>query len=688
MATLDDLSVDQLNALYAQKTDPNVAAIHSIESGGASATANPVNPASGASGSMQTMPATAAKPGFGVKPSNGTPVDNTRTGVEYYQTMLKRYNDPVKAAVAYDWGPGNADKWIAGGSKLDDLPLETLQYIQKFDQHTGAISKRGAPTAPEQAPVAATATPAPAATAPVAAQEAPQQAASPAAPRSFGQELLRQAGLFARAAGHGIADAAGVVANPVNALINTAGNAVGLHPGLQNVDTLLRQQVDKYTPEPAPGLESGVNDAAASIANPINMASGALPTTGILQSAALGALGAANKPLHADSSLTQYAGDVATGGAAGGALGVLGRIFSPATTPAVQRLRAEGIQPSAGQMGGRLTDKFEAGSTSVPFTGEAVKVMRERGDMQLNRAVYARALADVPNTVVPEDVGRVGIKSVKEQLSASYSTILPQMHFIPDQQFVVDMAPAAQIANELPPPMARRFTTILDDTLMHRIPAQGQAVTGDAMKEIESTLTTQIKDHMGPNASVDEMKVGRALQATQQALRNAIQRQNPAQAPTLQAINRGWSVYSVLRKAGSMATDPDAGFTPAQFQQAVKMADKSQGQGRFATGTANLQQLADDARQVLGRRTPDSGTPGRNAILGLIAGGGAAMTGQLPTLGSAMIGQAAYATRPVQSVLRGLIADRPDALRAIGNGLPRGAGILGGIATPDQGTQP
>ena len=687
MATLDDLSVDQLNALYAQKTDPNVAAIHSIESGGASATANPVNPASGASGSMQTMPATSAKPGFGVKPSNGTPVDNTRTGVEYYQTMLKRYNDPVKAAVAYDWGPGNADKWIAGGSKLDDLPLETLQYIQKFDQHTGAISKRGAPTAPEQAPVAATATPAPAANAPAAAQAVPQQAPAPAEPRSFGQELLRQAGLFARAAGHGIANAAGVVANPVNALINTAGNAVGLHPGLKDVDTLLGNSVNQVTPAPAPGLESNINEAAAAVGNPINMATAGIPTQGIAQTALMGALGAANQPVHGDTDLTQYAGQVATGGAAGGALGALGRIFSPATSPAVQRLRAEGIQPSAGQMGGRLTDKLEAGSTSVPFTGEAVKVMRERADTQLNRAVYARALADVPNTVVPDEVGRVGIRSVRDQLQSSYDTLLPQMHFNPDQQFVLDMAPAAQIANELPPTMARRFTNILDDTLMHRIPQQG-VVTGDAMKEIESTLTTQIKDHMGPNASVDEMKVGRALQATQQALRNAIQRQNPAQAPTLQAINRGWSVYSVLRKAGSMATDPDAGFTPAQFQQAVKMADKSQGQGRFATGTANLQQLADDARQVLGRRTPDSGTPGRNAILGLIAGGGAAMTGQLPTLGSAMIGQAAYATRPVQSVLRGLIADRPDALRAIGNGLPRGAGILGGIATPDQGTQP
>src|SRR5690242_14160520 len=104
---LDDLSLAQLQALKAQRSDPDVAAIHQIESGGASATANPVNPASGASGSMQTMAATARDPGFGVKPSDGTPIDNTRTGVEYYQMLRDRYKDPVKAAVAYDWGPGN-----------------------------------------------------------------------------------------------------------------------------------------------------------------------------------------------------------------------------------------------------------------------------------------------------------------------------------------------------------------------------------------------------------------------------------------------------------------------------------------------------------------------------------------------------------------------------------------------------
>lgn len=683
MATLDDLSVDQLNALYAQKTDPHVAAIHSIESGGADATANPVNPSSGASGSMQTMPATAARPGYGVKPSNGTPIDNTRTGVEYYQTLRDKYQDPVKAAVAYDWGPGNADKWIASGAKLDDLPLETLKYIQKFDQKTGAISGRNAVAAPNPAPVATTATPdaaaAPAQPAPVATPATP--------PQSFGQQLLHQAGRFANMAGHGISDALGLVANPVNALVNTAGNALGFHPGLKDVDTLLGNTVNQATPAPANDLEAGIGKVGAAVANPINIATAGMPAGGIARSAAIGLLGGANQPVHADTNLANYAGDVAAGGATGGALGMLGRVLAPQTSAAVQRLREEGIQPTTGQMGGRLADAVESGSTSVPLSGQLVRSARERADATLNRALYARALADVPNTVVPEEMGRAGVLGVKNQLSAAYNDVLPHMSFAPDQQFVIDMAPAARLANELPDNLHTRFTDILDDTLMNRLSGNGQPMTGEAMKEAESLLSRHIKEYGGPNASVDELKVSNALRATQQALRNALMRQNPQQAPILTAINNGYSVYARLRVASGMMNNPDQPITPQAFQRAVRLADMTQGKGAYATGQAPLSQIADDAASVMGRRVPDSGTPERSALIGLVTGGGALATGQLPSLLAGMGGQALYASRVGQAIGRSLIADRPDAVRAVGNVLPRFSGVLSGKSTQDQGTQ-
>ncbi|CAM2155402.1 Transglycosylase SLT domain protein [Paraburkholderia tropica] len=117
-----------------------ISAIHQNESSGASdARADIVNPASGARGSMQITPtgAGSSNPGFGVAPSNGTPQDDARTGRDYYAAMRQRYGSPDLAAIAYNWGPGNTDKWLAAGGDVSKLPDETLKYVLNFKQQLG-----------------------------------------------------------------------------------------------------------------------------------------------------------------------------------------------------------------------------------------------------------------------------------------------------------------------------------------------------------------------------------------------------------------------------------------------------------------------------------------------------------------------------------------------------------------------
>ena len=41
---------------------------------------------------------------------------------------------PSDILVAYNWGPGNARKWIKGGRKPAMLPLETTNYIKKYNK--------------------------------------------------------------------------------------------------------------------------------------------------------------------------------------------------------------------------------------------------------------------------------------------------------------------------------------------------------------------------------------------------------------------------------------------------------------------------------------------------------------------------------------------------------------------------
>ncbi|MGL5735590.1 MAG: lytic transglycosylase domain-containing protein, partial [Beijerinckiaceae bacterium] len=100
------------------------------ESGG---NPNAVSP-KGARGLWQVMPDTARSPGFGIKPSNGTPQDDSRVGQQYRVAMQKRYgNNLPKMWAAYNWGPGNVDKAIAahGENWLSHAPKETRDYVAR-----------------------------------------------------------------------------------------------------------------------------------------------------------------------------------------------------------------------------------------------------------------------------------------------------------------------------------------------------------------------------------------------------------------------------------------------------------------------------------------------------------------------------------------------------------------------------
>lgn len=99
------------------------------ESGG---NPNAVSP-KGARGLMQVMPSTARDPGFGIRPSNGTPQDDVRVGREYRRAMQDRYGgDPAKMWGAYNAGPGRVDGLIDryGDNWLNYAPAETRNYVR------------------------------------------------------------------------------------------------------------------------------------------------------------------------------------------------------------------------------------------------------------------------------------------------------------------------------------------------------------------------------------------------------------------------------------------------------------------------------------------------------------------------------------------------------------------------------
>lgn len=88
----------------------------------------------GARGLMQVMPSTSRDPGFGIRPSNGTPADDVRVGREYLQAMHGKYSgDPAKMWGSYNAGPGRIDGLISqyGEDWLKYAPAETRAYVAR-----------------------------------------------------------------------------------------------------------------------------------------------------------------------------------------------------------------------------------------------------------------------------------------------------------------------------------------------------------------------------------------------------------------------------------------------------------------------------------------------------------------------------------------------------------------------------
>jgi len=152
---------------------------------------------------MQVMPETLKNPGYGMAPATDYSQSGLdRFGQEYLQRMIQHYGDVRDALVAYNWGPGNANKWIRRGRKEAALPRETREYLNKVgldyaqrvrDETSPPVQTAAAPLPPPPAPpVQTAAVPAPA-PAPAPAPDTPSPVPPPAAPDEPAQDWMASA---------------------------------------------------------------------------------------------------------------------------------------------------------------------------------------------------------------------------------------------------------------------------------------------------------------------------------------------------------------------------------------------------------------------------------------------------------------------------------------------------------------
>lgn len=336
-----------------------------------------------------------------------------------------------------------------------------------------------------------------------------------------------------------------------------------------------------------------------------------------------GAFGTA-QPAYGDGDFWEQKGQqAATGAVFGGASapigGMVARMIRPKTSTQTQTLMREGVTPTPGQILGGPLRAAEEKARSMPILGDMITAGQNRSISELNRAVYNRALAPIGKSADDFPIGREGVARVKEELSNAYQRILPKLTFQADDQFLSEAGKIREMVSVLPEPELRQFNRILSQKLMGNMTSSGR-MSGESFKKVESELRRLAKNYMR-DQSADKQQLGQALDEVVRSMRNNLSRMNPDYADELQAINKGYANYAVLRNAASRA-GAEEGFTPSQLAQASKAMDRTVGKGGTATGNAPMQDLSDAGKSTLAATVPDSGTPGRMFLNAAAMGSG------------------------------------------------------------------
>ncbi|MBH2996310.1 lytic transglycosylase domain-containing protein [Serratia marcescens] len=205
-----------------------LSAVISKESSGNSKAISP----KGAIGLGQVMPDTARGMGYDPEELKRNPAMQVEAAGRYLKQMLDAHGNVTDALAAYNWGPGNVQKFMRG--EKTQIPAETVDYVTdpRFAQWTQPAARPGGEG--ELAQLS-------------------QQAAQPwaqAAPEPTFAENLEQAG-------RGLAQSAVNVANIPGQVVNTALGAAGVPAEDQVMQLRLPESMRPTDPYAQLGAEIG-----------------------------------------------------------------------------------------------------------------------------------------------------------------------------------------------------------------------------------------------------------------------------------------------------------------------------------------------------------------------------------------------------------------------------------------------
>lgn len=404
----------------------------------------------------------------------------------------------------------------------------------------------------------------------------------------------------------------------------------------------------------------------------------------------------------ADDSYGARLSGLATGAAVGAGTGGLlqmagNRLASSAarsiTAPASQarRLSRAGVDLTPGQMVsevplvGTALRTLEEGASSIPVAGATIAGARQRGIEGFNRVVINQALEPIGITI-PDTVqaGYPAVEFAQRALSRAYDDVLEDVQIIPDQALYDGLGSAINTAVESSgAPGARRLTREITDRVFRYLGEDAATpISGQQFKALESEFTNLASNALSAQDGATRA-VGRAYQAVNDVLRDALEAQNPGRREALRRVNDAYSrMVRVETAAGSTASQATEGvFSPTQLGVAV---GSQSGRRASARGDAQMQELVGPARGILNSRIGDSGTATRGAVTALASGtAGTAAVLNPQVAVPVVVGVSALYSRPAQRVINEIYrrSDNPGAAR-------RHLARLASLAQRDPAIQP
>lgn len=375
----------------------------------------------------------------------------------------------------------------------------------------------------------------------------------------------------------------------------------------------------------APGAGVGIGLTRALGLNPATW--GGATALGGLSAAPLGAVDAVGRAEGAmspgDVAKTAGKGALEAGGwGAGFGVGAkaLGATVGPWATEAATRLSGQGIRLSPGQLLGGVSQRMEDAATDIPFVGQMLRTRREAGQDDFNKVALNEALEPMrghhptPQFTMEDEAGRDLVAEAHDAVSAAYRNVVPLMAGnLNDAHLLTRITNAAY---QLPDAERHQFI----ERVLHYVDRAGYSanaagqIPGEAMQDIITAVRDQaLRWRTSTEPGTFSSEMADAYEAAQEALEDNLATFTPPDVvDAYRAANRAFAnMVSVERAAGSLGAENGV-FTPSQLLSGVKGTDRSKRKTSFALGRRGpLQELAEDAKDAMGPKVRNSGTPER-----------------------------------------------------------------------------